>query len=190
MLAIALRHAAQVRDDLAGDLDGVDAFGRERRMRLEAADAAACTSACPCARRRAPCRSVRRRCSRPVRSRRWRGRRSAGGTPMQPTSSSYDSAKCSGRASLRADHLRHQRERDGDEALHVADAASDQAVADLDGLPRIGRAMPGRPPERRRCDRKARCRRRSAGPIGGEEVRLLSVCRRTSAARRSRDPRR
>jgi hypothetical protein len=35
------------------------------------------------------------------------------------------------------DHLGHQRERDGDEALHVADAASHQAVGDLDGLPRI-----------------------------------------------------
>ena len=58
---------------------------------------------------------------------------------MQPTSSSYESAKCSGRASVRLEHLRHERQRDGDEALHVADAATDEAIADLRRLPRIGR---------------------------------------------------
>ena len=35
-------------------------------------------------------------------------------------------------------HLRHQGQGDGDKTLHVAYAASDQAVAGLGGLPRIG----------------------------------------------------
>src|SRR6185503_4621855 len=38
--AITLRHAAQECDDLARDLDGVHALGRQRRVRFEAANAA------------------------------------------------------------------------------------------------------------------------------------------------------
>ena len=49
---------------------------------------------------------------------------------MQPTSSSYDSAKCSGLREARRQELGHEREAGRREALHVGDAAAVQAVAD------------------------------------------------------------
>jgi hypothetical protein len=117
-----------VRDDLARDLHRVDAARRERRVRLEAAHAAAprllalvrdhelhAGGLADDARRgrtpRATMSAISRR------------------TPMHPTSSSYDSAKCRA-CRRRGDELRHEREPHRGEALHVGHAAAVQpAVA-------------------------------------------------------------
>ncbi len=90
-------------------------------------------------------------------------------TPMQPTSSSYDSAKCSGFADAAANELGHERETACGEALHVGHAASVEPAVARGDDERIRRPRAGRPPARRRCGPKARCR-------------LSSRCRRTAAS--------
>ena len=136
------RHLGQERHDLAGDLHRVDAVRRQRRVRLVAAHAAAAALlalvrddqlhagrlADDAAGRLDAARDDVLRCRRR--------------TPTQPTSSSYDSAKCSGRVETAAQEFGHERESDRRKALHVGDAAAVQPVA-LDrrgeriGIPRL-----------------------------------------------------
>ena len=149
----------QRHDQPARVRDGVDARPARRSSARRGRAAPSARPPCPCARSRRAAASARRTIARAGGAGSAASASSSGGTPTQPSSSSLESATCTGAPQRAGVDRRERSEHARDEALHVGRAPPVQAASLLDQRERV--ACP-----RLALDRDDVAVRRSRSPPG------------------------